>query len=993
MTVRITSMTDAETTRVAAADDEVGMGAMSTGRGNLPLDRIDVRAEITGLTSSVELTQDFVNAFDVPLEATYVFPLPDRGAVTRMRMTADGRVVEAELREREAARQAYDEAVASGRRASIAEEERPDVFTMRVGNILPGERVSIALTLVNPLTYEDDEATFRFPLVVAPRYIPGAALADIAVGDGHADDTDAVPDASRITPPVLLPGFPHPVALAIEVGIDPAGLALSEVRSSLHTVSTEDGRIRVQPGERADRDFVLRLRYAAEELTDSLVLVPDADGDDGTYQLTVLPPVSSAPPRPRDLVLVLDRSGSMAGWKMVAARRAAARIVDTLTGGDRFAVLTFDDRIDRPAGLPDGLVEASDRNRYRAVEHLARIDARGGTEMVAPLRQALALLGGSRNGDNRDARDAIVILVTDGQVGNEDQLLRELSGDLHRVRVHAVGIDQAVNAGFLWRLASVAGGRCELVESEDRLDEAMDAIHRRIGAPLACSLSLRAEGLATIEDTASPAQLPDLFPGVPLVATGRYRGRATGSLNLRGTTGEGGDWSATVAGRRREAPAVTAQWARAHLRDLEDRYAAASGDSREDLERRIVNTSLRFGVLCRFTAYVAVDSRVVAEGGLQHRVMQPVEVPAGWEQCRTPDHADVLFAAAPRSLLAGPIASAPAPAAGAMPGQPVPSTKGAPRERKARTVKLRNVIGVAMVIALLIGGGWTWSLSRNGASSPTADGIVSGKIPASEDRGAAGQTRGGVPENTVAAPLAPPPPQAPQDSTFKRDIVTTGSLQMFVTEPAPAADRLVSAVTDAGGRVDSRSEQSGSSSPTVDLVVRIPADKLDGVLADAKKLGTVESMSIGHSDVTSQRVDLDARVEALQTSVNRLLQLMGRAGNVADLLAAESSLTQRQAELDSLRAQRAALGDQISYATINVNLSVKPTVTQGGFLGALERGWQSLLSAIHGVVVAVGFLIPWIPVLVVLAVAIVLVLRRTLFRRASRADASSTPDS
>ena len=993
MTVRITSMTDAEATRVAAADDEVGLGALSTERGNLPLDRIDVRAQITGITSSVELTQDFVNSFDVPLEATYVFPLPDRGAVTRMRMTADGRVVEAELREREAARQAYDKAIASGRRASIAEEERPDVFTMRVGNILPGERVSVALTLVNPLTYEDGEATFRFPLVVAPRYIPGAALADIAVGDGYADDTDAVPDASRITPPVLLPGFPHPVALAIEVGIDPAGLTLSEVRSSLHAVSTEYGRIRVQPGERANKDFVLRLRYGALELTDSLVLAPDSEGDEGSYQLTVLPPVSSAPPRPRDLVLVLDRSGSMAGWKMVAARRAAARIVDTLTGGDRFAVLTFDDRIDRPAGLPDGLVEASDRNRYRAVEHLARVDARGGTEMVAPLRQALALLGGSRNGDTRDARDAIVILVTDGQVGNEDQLLHEVSGDLHRVRVHAVGIDQAVNAGFLWRLAGVGGGRCELVESEDRLDEAMDTIHRRIGAPLAYSLSLRAEGLTTIEGTASPARLPDLFPGVPLVVTGRYRGSATGSLNLRGTSREGGDWSATVAGQRREGPAVTAQWARAHLRDLEDRYAATAGDSREDLEKRIVNTSLRFGVLCRFTACVAIDSRVVADGGAPHRVMQPVEVPAGWEQRRTPDHADIVFAAAPRSLLAAPMASAPVLAAGGMPDQPVPSAKAASRERKARTVKLRNAIGVALVVALLIGGGWTWSLSRNGSSAPTSDGIVAGKIPASGDTGAASQTRGGVGENTVAAPEAPPPPQAPQDSTFKRDIVTTGSLQMFVTEPTRAADHLVSAVTDAGGRVDSRSEQSGSSSPTVDLVVRVPADKLDGVLAEAKKLGTVESMSIGHSDVTSQRVDLDARIEALQTSVNRLLELMGRAGNVAELLAAESSLTQRQAELDSLRAQRAALGDQISYATINVNLSTKPTVTQGGFLGALERGWQSLLSAVHGVVVAVGFLIPWIPVLVVLAVAIVLVLRRKLLRRASRADASSTPDS
>jgi Ca-activated chloride channel homolog len=963
MTVRITSMTDAESDRVAAPDDEAGLGALNTERGNLPLERVDVRAEIVGLTGRVELTQDFVNSFDVPLEASYVFPLPDRGAVTRMQMTADGRVVDAELREREAAREAYDEAIAAGRRASIAEEERPDVFTMRVGNILPGERVSVALTLVLPLAYADGEATFRFPLVVAPRYIPGRALADIAVGDGHADDTDAVPDASRVTPPVLLPGFPHPVPLSIELGIDPAGLTLSEVRSSLHAVSTDDGRIQVHPGERADRDFVLRLRYAADHLTDSLVLVPDSEGKEGTYQLTVLPPTSSAPPRPRDLVLVLDRSGSMAGWKMVAARRSAARIVDTLTGGDRFAVLTFDDRVDRPDGLPDGLVEANDRNRYRAVEHLARVDARGGTEMVAPLGRAMALLGGSRNGE---ARDAIVVLVTDGQVGNEDQLLHELSGDLQRVRVHAVGVDQAVNAGFLGRLTSVGGGRCELVESEERLDEAMDAIHRRIGAPLAHSLSLRAEGLAIVDYTASPARLPDLFPGVPLVVSGRYRGSASGSLTLRGTTEEEGDWSVTVAGQCREAPAVTAQWARAHLRDLEDRYASAPA---EDLEKRIVKTSLRFGVLCRFTAFVAVDSRIVADGGVPHRVMQPVEMPAGWEQ--PTDHRDIVFAAVPRPLFAE---------AAAMPSQPPPMPQASSGQSQARTVKLRNVIAAAVVGTLLIGGGWTWSLSRDGHSAPTSNGIVTGKLPASGTDGAPTEARAGVPENTVTVPEAPPPPQAPTDATYKRDIITTGSMQMIVAEPSQVADRLVTAVTEAGGRVDSRSERSGSSSPTVDLVLRIPADKLDAVLADAKKLGTVDSMSIGHSDVTSQRVDLDARIEALQTSVNRLLQLMGRAGNVADLLAAESSLTQRQAELDSLRAQRATLGDQISYATINVNLSTKPTVTQPGFLSALRHGWQSLLSAIHGVVMAAGFLIPWIPVLAVVAVVVVLVWRRKPFR-------------
>jgi Ca-activated chloride channel homolog len=626
MTIPIASMSDDEAGRVVAPAEEAGLGALRTERGNLPLDRIDVRADITGLTSRVELTQDFVNTFDVPLEATYVFPLPDRGAVTGMRMTADGRVVQAELQERAAARQAYDDAVAAGRRAAIAEEERPDVFTMRVGNILPGERVSVALTLVCPLPYEDGEATFRFPLVVAPRYIPGTPLPDSGVGDGYADDTDAVPDASRITPPVLLPGFPNPVRLSIDVGIDSVGLSLSDVRSSLPVVSTDDGRLGVQPGERANRDFVLRLRYGTGIFSDSLLLVPDAAGDEGTFQLTVLPPVTDAQARPRDVVLVLDRSGSMGGWKMVAARRAAARIVDTLTGADRFAVLTFDACIERPAGLPEGLVQASDRNRYRAVEHLARVEARGGTELLPPLREALGLLRGA------NGRDAVVVLVTDGQVGNEDQILRQLHADLRGVRVHTVGIDRAVNAGFLHRLADVDGGRCELVESEERLDEAMEDIHRRIGAPLVRELRLQPEGLAILDDTISPARLPDIFAGVPLVVAGRYRGSATGSITLQGNAGDGRDWSATVAGQRREAPAVSAQWARAHLRNLEDRYTSASGRSASrELEQRIVATSLQFGVLCRFTAYVAVDTRVVADGSETHNVMQPVEAASGWD--------------------------------------------------------------------------------------------------------------------------------------------------------------------------------------------------------------------------------------------------------------------------------------------------------------------------------------------------------------------------
>ena len=198
--------------------------------------------------------------------------------------------------------------------------------------------------------------------------------------------------------------------------------------------------------------------------------------------------------------------------------------------------------------------------------------------------------------------------------------------------MHTVGIDRAVNAGFLQRLARAGGGHCDLVESEDRLDAAMHDIARRIGPPLVRALRLHHDGLSALDDTTAPARLPDLLPGVPLVICGRYCGTATGTTTLRGETGGGSDWSRTLTGQRRDAPALTAQWARAHLRDLEDRYASTPDQADVDeLEKRIVATSLRFGVLCRFTACLGVDSRVVAQGAAPRRVIQPVDPPSGWE--------------------------------------------------------------------------------------------------------------------------------------------------------------------------------------------------------------------------------------------------------------------------------------------------------------------------------------------------------------------------
>ncbi|GAB3429768.1 VIT domain-containing protein [Actinophytocola sediminis] len=650
MNPRVDLMDPTEVPSRPAEDD--GLGCLVTDEGNLPLDSIDVRAMVTGLASHIELTQGFHNPHPTPLEATYIFPLPPRAAVTALRMEADGRTVEGVLKEREQARADYDRAVTDGKRASIAEEERPGVFTMRVGNIMPGERVRVHVTLAGALSYEDGAATFRFPLVVAPRFIPGEPLPGGQVGDGVAPDTDAVPDASRISPPVLLPGFPNPIRLSVAVDVDPAGLPLTGVSTSLHaTATTEDSptglRVRLEPGERADRDFLLRLNFADEPaIRTSLAIRPDATNDDtdddtnddtdneaagGTFALTVLPPVRSAPPRPRDVVLVLDRSGSMGGWKMVAARRAAARIVDTLSSTDRFAVLAFDHIVSTPPTLPEGLVAATDHHRFRAVEFLAGLDANGGTQMLGPLTSAAGMLGADTD------RDRVLVLVTDGQVGNEDQLLRQLRPALSGVRVHTIGIDRAVNEAFLQRLAG-SSGRYELVESEDRLDEAMQHIHRRIAAAVVTGLRLAPHDLKIDAGSLAPAALPDLFEGAPTVVTGRYTGRPTGGLTVSGTgatadSGSGvgtGSWRTTVTASASDNPGLAALWARARIRDLEDNYVVGGSDPAE-LEKRIVSTSLRYGVLSRFTAFVAIDERVVNESGRVHRVTQPVDLPSGWE--------------------------------------------------------------------------------------------------------------------------------------------------------------------------------------------------------------------------------------------------------------------------------------------------------------------------------------------------------------------------
>ena len=619
-------MSDDEVARYGRGDD-AGFGALRTARGLLPLVAMDVDARVAGVIASIEVAQTFVNTTGTAIEATYVFPLPDRAAVHKFRMEVAGRVIEGVVEERGAAREQYDEAIAAGHRAAITEEERPGVFTLRVGNLMPGESATVRLSLVGPLPVDDGELTFRFPLVVAPRYMPGSTLGGEQAGLGIASDTNLVPDGSRISPPVLLPGCPNPVRLALRVRIDDR--EVRDVASSLHAVTSShrDGLvIEAQPGARLDRDFIVRWRVDGPALRSSLVCADDPDGRGGSFVLTLVPPSTLAvAAKPRDVVIVIDRSGSMGGWKMVAARRAAARMIDTLTSRDRFCAIAFDNTVEL---LPEPqLVDATDRNRFRAVLALAKVESRGGTELALPLRRAAAMLAGGYAD-----RERVIVLVTDGQVGNEDHILSELAPNLHNVRMFTLGIDQAVNAAFLRRLAGAGGGLCELVESEDRLDAVMAKVHRRIGTPIATELALSGAQLDIDHASIAPGKLPDVYAGAPVTILGRYRNAAgaEATLEIEGTHfGDPMRWRIVREPDASPAPWLAASWARAAIRDHEDRYAAGA---RGGLEHEIVAISKAHGVLSRFTAYLAIDrSQVVNVGGRLDQAIQAVEIPAGWD--------------------------------------------------------------------------------------------------------------------------------------------------------------------------------------------------------------------------------------------------------------------------------------------------------------------------------------------------------------------------
>ncbi|MCA9542841.1 MAG: VWA domain-containing protein, partial [Myxococcales bacterium] len=563
----------------------------------LPLRGMKVRSRIVSGIAQVEVVQTFENAGSDALEAIWRFPLPAGAAIRGLRLRCGALEVAAELRPTAQAREVFDAARQAGHTAALLEQVRDDVHVLRVTRLPAGELVQVYFSLDLLLPEVDGARQFRFPLTIAPRYLPGDAIGHS--GDGVLPDTDQAPDASHLQPPLRLEGGTR---LDLEVAIEGP---VAGVESSLHAVKVGfgDGGLRVAPSGKAtlNADFVLAVTPGEAEALSTRAWT------DGAHTLVqVAPPaLGGGDTRPRDAVFVVDISGSMCGTKMTAAKQALHTALHGLLPGDRFRLIAFDDRVEQFAA---DFVAYDERSLAQADRWIERLDARGGTEMLPAIQAALA-------GESPAERLRTVLFITDGQAWNEQQLVAAVAHRRKEARFFTLGIDTAVNEGLLGRLARVGGGTCELATPTDDIEAVVARMEARFGGPLVVGLEPQGVPAARMGPT-------DVFEGRP--ATVLVEGGGALTLSARAPA----DTWLTVTPQPVDFD-LGALWARERIAALEDRLVLHPHED-EALTPQITALSLKHRVICRFTAFIAVETSRVVQGE-QVVVQQPAELPQQWD--------------------------------------------------------------------------------------------------------------------------------------------------------------------------------------------------------------------------------------------------------------------------------------------------------------------------------------------------------------------------
>lgn len=618
----------------------------------LPTLATEVTIRVSGPLARARVVQTFRNPGSAWLEGIYVFPLPDDAAVDRLRMQIGDRLIEGEVREREDARASFEQARASGRRAALVEQERPNLFTTSVANIAPGAEIRVEIEYQQTLAYElaGDAGRYRlrFPMVVGPRYIPGAPGGERGAGHGSVPPTDQVADAHRITPPVRHPadGARNPVRLRIELD---AGVPLAALDSPYHAVRIEAPHahrriVELAAGSTpANRDFELNWTLAAGHAPRVALFVEPGEQLDHAL-LMLMPPrlMNTQQPLPREVVFVIDTSGSMEGSSIVQARQALALALRRLAPGDRFNVIEFNSVTQ--ALFPDAR-PASPDNVDAATRWVRSLQARGGTEMAPALAAAL-------DGGEDPARVRQVIFLTDGAVGNEEALFRLIEQRLGDSRLFTVGIGSAPNSHFMRKAAAAGRGSFTYIGKLEEVGERMSALFARLESPVLKGIELAWPDGA--EADFWPRRLPDLYAGEPLVVAVALR-KATGTLGVSGWGSEARWRTELSLDKAAPGSGLGGLWARRKIDALMDGLRA--GVAEDTVRAAVLELALQHRLVSRYTSLVAVDrtpARPAGEG-LQGGAL-PTELPDGW-------HYEAVFGKLPQgatglrwNLLAGGLA-------------------------------------------------------------------------------------------------------------------------------------------------------------------------------------------------------------------------------------------------------------------------------------------------------------------------------------------------
>ena len=549
-----------------------------------------VTMKISGLVARVSVRQEFRNEGSEWTEGVYVFPLPDKAAVDRLRLHIGDRYIEGEIREKEQAKKEYEQAKREGRKTSLVQQQRANLFTTSVANVAPGELVVVEIEYLEDLRYEDGKFSIRFPMTLTPRYI-----------------NEEVPDASLITPPQVMASKHHRVSL--EASID-AGMPLKLIASRYHpvTINEDAGRYTVELSDaqtKMDHDFELVWQPVSSAEPRAMAFTETVDGQP-YYLLMVMPPDDGAAPAarlPRETIFIVDTSGSMHGVSMSQAKRALQLAIEALQPGDLFNVIEFDSFTNAlfPYSYP-----ARGANVAHALNFVQSLQADGGTEM----RPALKLALGSPPHATHLRQ---IVFITDGSVGYEDEMFSMIEDRLGNARLFTVGIGSAPNSWFMRKAAEAGRGSYTFVSALHEVREKMDTLFAKLESPQVTDIAVQWPSGVVID--AYPSVVPDLYLGEPVVVRAQASGpfRTGDTVRIVGNS-VAGAWAADVPlSGPVTSEGVAALWARARIGVLMDEERR--GADAEQTRASILDTALTHHLVSKYTSLIAVDKTPARPAG------------------------------------------------------------------------------------------------------------------------------------------------------------------------------------------------------------------------------------------------------------------------------------------------------------------------------------------------------------------------------------------